>query len=132
MKLLTFSLLFLITIQSFAQENPNKLPDLAKMEKYRKMKNTGVALTALGSVLVVVGFVTMNNSTYNIWTGEETGNFDAGAVTFLIGAGGLGSGIPLWIVGAHNQRKYKNKVEGISVRLNSNPQSRGLTLTYRF
>lgn len=133
MKLLTVvSFLFLIEIPTFAQENPDKLQYLTKVEKYRKMKNTGTTLTVLGGVLFVGGYVAMINSSFNVWTGDESGNFEAGAVAYLLGAGGLGSGIPLWIVGANNHRKYKDKLEGHSVRLQLSTQSMGLTLTYRF
>jgi len=130
--LMMLGLLLLITIRSFAQENSEKLQYLSKVEKYRKMKNAGATLTVLGGVLVVVGLVTMSNSTYDLWTGDETGNFEAGAAAYLVGAAGLGSGIPLWIVGAHNQRKYKSKFESLSVRINASPHSNGLTLSYRF
>ena len=56
MKFFTLSSIFLlITIQSFAQLNPDKLFYLTKAEKYRRMKNTGTTLTVTGGILMVVG-----------------------------------------------------------------------------
>ena len=91
-----------------------------------------------GGVLFVVGVVTLSNASYNTnYNGgysntSTTGNPEAGALAFLFGMGGLGAGIPLWIVGAHQQRKYNAKLQGLSFRFNMNPQGKGLTLSYRF
>lgn len=125
------AIILLVTTQSFGQQNQEKMDYFNKAEKYRKMKNTGVTLTALGGALMIIGGVTMYNSTYNIFTGEDSGNWEAGAAAFVIGVAGLASGIPLCAVGAHNQRKYNQKLQGISVRINANSQVKGLTLSLR-
>jgi uncharacterized membrane protein YedE/YeeE len=133
-KLICFliTIILLATTQSFAQQSPEKLDYLNKVDKYRKMKSTGATLTVLGGVLVGIGAAIMYNSSYDWWTGEETGNRQAGALCTVFGIAGLGSGIPLWAVGAHNQRKYNEKLQGLSVRINASPQSSGLKLSYRF
>jgi hypothetical protein len=118
--------------------NRDKLLYAGKAEKYRRRKNTGATLTVLGGVLFIVGFATLSNSSYNTTyngsysTTSTTGNPEAGAYALLFGMGGLGAGIPLWAVGAHQQRKYNAKLEGLSFRFNVNPQGKGLALSYRF
>ncbi len=126
-----FTLILLATTQSFSQQNQEKLDYFNKAEKYRKMKSTGATFTVLGGALMIIGGVTMYHSTFNIWTGEDSGNFEAGAAAYIIGVAGLASGIPLWAVGAHNQRKYNQKLHGLSVRINASSQGRGLTLSMR-
>jgi len=125
------TIILLATTQSFSQQNQEKLAYFNKAEKYRKMKNTGATFTVLGGALMIIGGVTMYNSTFNIWTGEDSGNFEAGAAAYIIGVAGLASGIPLWAVGAHNHRKYNQKLNGLSVRINASSQARGLTLSMR-
>ena len=133
MKLLLLLFFFLFTvISSFAQHDPDKLFYFAKAEKYRRMKNTGTVLTVAGSVLTVVGIVTLVNNADPYGTTSNEDDILAGAAAYLIGLGSLGAGIPLWIVGAHNERKYNRKLEDISVKFLVAPQRSGLTFTYRF
>jgi hypothetical protein len=128
-----FALILLAAAPSFGQHDPDKLFYLKKSEKYRRMKNTGTFLSVAGSVLTVVGIVTLvNNSDPQGVMGNNEDDILAGAAAYLIGLGSLGAGIPLWIVGAHNERKYNRKLEGISFKFHVNPQRSGLTLTYRF
>ena len=130
--LLLLSFVLFTVVSSFAQHDPDKLLYFAKAEKYRRMKNTGTVLAVAGTVLTVVGIVTLVNNSDPYGT---TGNEDdvlAGAAAYLIGLGSLGAGIPLWIVGAHNERKYNRKLEDISLNFHIAPQRSGLTFTYRF
>ncbi len=117
----------------------NKLFYAGKVEKYRKMKGTGATLTVVGGILLVVGIATLVNATSNSYTNSygststsTSNNAATGAVAYLLGLGGLGAGIPLWIVGAHQQRKYSKRLEGFTLRFNMNPQGKGLTLACRF
>ncbi len=113
----------------------NKLFYAAKAEKYRKLKGTGATLTVMGGILFVVGVSTLLNvstTTYGNGSTSTSGNAGAGIVAYLLGVAGLGSGIPLWIVGAHQHRKYSKRLEGVSFRFNVNPRGKGLTLAYRF
>ncbi len=136
MKLLLLLSFFLFTvISSFAQHDPDKLLYFAKAEKYRRMKNAGTALTIGGSVLAIVGIVTIANNGTAGSTAAKVENVDnvlIGAAVYLMGLGSLGAGIPLWIVGAHSERKYNRKLEDISVKFHVDPQRSGLTFTYRF
>jgi hypothetical protein len=138
----TFTLLALLAFtatQSFAQLDDEKLVYLKKAEKFRKMKNTGAALTISGSALIAVGLITMINSSYvTIYdTGGQShttteGNPGLGIAAYLVGNACAGAGIPLWIIGKNNYRKYNNKVNDLTSRVSLSPQANGLTLTYRF
>ncbi len=128
-------LLFSMSFVCYSQVDPQKMAYVKKSEKYRKMKNTGRVLTVLGGVLFVSGIVTLSKSSiiYNSNGTQSTiGNPGLGALEYLGGVAGLGAGIPLWIIGGHNQKKYDAKLQNLSVRFNATPQHKGLTLTYRF
>ena len=109
-----------------------------KAEKFRKMKNAGTFLTVTGGILLVAGYSAVaNSSTNSYYSGgyyqtTTTGNPVGGAVAVLFGHAALGAGIPLWIIGKNNHRKYMEKASGFSLRLNHNRSRTGLTLTYRF
>jgi hypothetical protein len=125
--------------QSFAQLDDEKLVYLKKAEKFRKMKNTGATLTIGGSALIAVGLVTMINSSYvTTYDGggqshtTTEGNPGLGIAAYLAGNACVGAGIPLWIIGKNNYRKYNNKVNDLSSGIRLRPQANGLTLTYRF
>lgn len=124
-----------LSAQCYAQIDQQKMLYLQKSEKYRKMKNTGRVLTVIGGALWVYGVVTIVNSVNTTNGGTSTssnGDAQNGALAYLGGIAGLGAGIPLWIVGGYNQRKYEGKLQNLSVRINASPQNKGLTLTYRF
>ena len=93
------------------------------------MKTAGTVLTIAGSIAMIVVTARVYDEVYYFESDED--DF-ALALTAIAGAGGLGAGIPLWIVGAHNHRKYSQKLKDISVGIKLNSQNRGLTLTYRF
>ncbi len=123
-------ILFLLTIfilvgpKSFAQQNPEKqkLDYLNDIEKHRKMKSGGAVLTVLGSLCMFGGAALFRDS----GSGEGLG-------LFVVGMGGVCSGIPIMAYGAYNQKKYERKLQGeLNVRINSTSQGTGLTLSYRF
>ena len=132
MKILTL-LIFLtcFAVQSYAQMEKEKFFYVQKIEKYRKMKNTGRLITIAGGILFVTGIVTLtNSSTYN--SSNSANNIQTGVLAYVFGIAGLGAGIPLWIVGGHSQSKYEEKLMIISGNFNINPHQSGLTLTCRF
>lgn len=132
------ALLVFISVQSFAQRQDvgsDKMFYLAKSEKYRKMATTGTVLAVGGTILVIVGVVTLSNveTTYSSYGQTTTsGNIEAGIGAYLLGVAGLGSGIPLWIIGGINHHRYERKFENVSIGLNLTPQRSGVKLTYRF
>src|SRR5450631_4487601 len=103
--------LMLLSVQSIAQRDPDKLFYAQKVEKYRKMKSTGATLTVTGGILVVVGISMILKGTTTTNSGSSTqttsnSSADTGALVWLLGIGSLGAGIPLWIIGGHSQDKY--------------------------
>ena len=120
------SILGMLSGRTFAQNSEN-IDYVKKVEKYRRMKITGTTLTIMGSVLCAVGTVVMIHDTVD--EGEPS---DAGVATLVAGHIAFASGIPLWIIGSNNQKKYSKIAQQVNVRINTTPRSHGLTLTYRF
>ena len=120
--------------QNVPQESQKleKLDYIQKVEKYRKMRGAGAALTVVGSILSIAGTVTAINN-MDIWVDDDNDSaYAAGTICALAGYGMLGAGIPLWIVGGVQHKKYSTKLQGLSIKVNATPQAQGLTLTYRF
>lgn len=137
--ILTFCLLLSIAFRMYAQIDSEKALYLTKVEKYRKMKGTGSALTLIGGIMLVTGVVVLANSsieTIDYGNGVTETNTTGHPVTgFLVAFGGaasLGTGIPLLTIGSRKQKQYENRLHGLSARLHASPQSGGMTLTYRF
>lgn len=121
----------------FAQQrSQEEMFYLLKAEKYHRMKNTGRVLTIGGTIVSIVGLVTMMNAPMETTTngyGQTTTSNDGvgGALAFLAGSAAVGAGVPLWIVGAHAEEKYQKKLGVLSMGLKVNSQQAGLTLRYR-
>jgi len=131
--IILFTMVGLLTGHVYAQQKtevPVKIDYLKKVETYRKMRNGGIVLTLVGSVLAVAGTVKMSNLKSEGKYPDET-TFTNGSVCIITGYMCLGAGLPLWIVGGISHKKY-SKLRDLSINLNATPQSQGLTLTYRF
>ncbi len=131
--IILFTMVYLLTGRMYAQQKtevPVMIDYMQKVETYRKMRNAGTVLTAVGSVLAVAGTLKMSNLKSEGKYPNET-TFTNGSVCIIAGYMCLGAGLPLWIVGGINHKKY-SKLRGLSIKLNANPQAQGLTLTYRF
>jgi hypothetical protein len=124
-------ILGMLTGPTFAQ-NSNNIDYVNKVEKYRRMKIAGTTLTVLGSVLFVAGTITILNSTAEDLFYTESKSTDAGVACFFAGNIALAGGIPLWIIGAKNQKKYSKLAQQLNVKINGAPRQPTLTLTYRF
>ena len=133
-----FFFLSFLASKTYAQIDSERMVYAAKMEKYRRMRHTGATLTVTGGILVIVGVVTLINSSVDTYSNGSTtkttttGNPVAGAAAYLLGVAGLGSGIPLWIVGGHQYKKYERKLLDVHVGFNLNRNETGLKLTCRF
>jgi hypothetical protein len=134
-KLLTIFLLVLFISghssgQAKIEKSPLEVqqPDPHLLMKYQRMKNTGAALTVVGSVLFVVGYATMLNSDL---LDENDTNLETGALCTIAGMSCLGPGIPMWIVGAHKHKKL-SKLQTVTVKPIASTQYQGLTLSVRF
>ena len=104
-------------------------PDPHLLLKYQKMKETGAALTVVGSLLFVIGVATLENT--NILDENDETAFQRGALCTIAGMGCLGPGIPMWIVGAHKHKKL-SKLQSVTVKPIASTQYQGLTLSVRF
>jgi hypothetical protein len=102
-----------------------------KVETYRKMRNSGMVLSVIGSVFVVAGSVVMYNLKEEGTYPYET-SITNGTAQIIVGSLCLGAGVPLWIVGGINHRKYSTKIKNLSLKLNVTPQTQGMILTYKF
>ena len=123
--------LALLNLRAFAQASDN-IDYVKKSEKFRRMRNWGIGLTAVGTTLFVVGSVIIMESSVDELFYTESKTADAGAASTMIGGVCLGGGIPLWIIGHNNHKKYSKLSQGLTVKINSTPRSCGLTLTYHF
>jgi hypothetical protein len=137
--LLLLTFLMFIGVQTYAQQDPERMEYMQKVDKYHRMKRTGTTLTLMGTVLSVVGMVTIMNSsyetTYNGYGSPQTtssGNPEAGLAAYLVGSVCVGAGVPLWIVGGVNEGKYQRKLNALNVGASINQRGVGVSLRYRF
>ena len=120
-------LMVLITVASQAQYRNDSTTYVIKIQKYHDMRTLGTLLTIAGTGMFVAGLMTMAD---NLWGDDQ--KFENGLVVYVLGVASLGAGIPLWIVGAHNHKKYSEKLRALSLNFNAGASYRGITLRYRF
>jgi hypothetical protein len=101
---------------------------IRKLEHYRKMKSTGMTAAILGSALSIAGFIILTNDVNS----HRYSNNNTGSTLFLIGLPLGITGSILWPIGAHKEKKYKKKLQGMSLNFNYSPHQQGLSFTYRF
>jgi hypothetical protein len=110
----------LLSVRIFAQYNSNTESYSAKAQTALATKKAGATITILGALALATGLIAANN------------NLDTGAA---IGMGGLvatGIGLPIWIAGSVNHKKYTRKAHTLTVQVKATARQSGLTLTYRF
>jgi hypothetical protein len=125
---------------AWAQFNSDKALYASKVERYTRMSKTGATLTAVGGVLFIAGIVMISNSpsttTYNNFGQPQTtytgGQAVGGALAIIAGVGGVGAGIPLWIIGSKNKTKYEQKLELTGFQINPRDSWAGTGIRYRF
>jgi hypothetical protein len=141
MKTLFAFVLFTFSLSSVAQINSEKARYLIKVDKYTRMKSTGIVMIVAGTVATVVGISNMSSAKYTTSTNPYTGapqrttsdpSAVTGALLFLGGTGLLGAGIPLTIIGSKKSKQYQRKVDALSLHINVNPQQQGVALSYKF
>ncbi len=140
MRILFFFLLMVISLRSFAQINPEKMAYPLKIEKYNRMKTAGLIMIVAGGAMTALGVSKMikdpyTSSTYSNGSQSTTTinqNGVEGQLLFLGGAGLLGAGIPLFIIGSKKSKQYQRKFDALSLHLNLNPQQQALALSYKF
>ena len=113
--------IMLFTTSVFAQQSPDTTVYTKKIMQAAETKRTGATITILGGIALVTGMLIAQSSDLN--TGAGIGL--AGLVT-------TGIGIPIWIIGGANHRKYTKRAQALTVQLSPDPHQRGLSLKFRF
>jgi uncharacterized membrane protein len=136
MKITAILILTLFSLSSLAQVNNEKVVYQLKIDKYKRMKSAGIVMIVAGSLATVIGVSNISSATYTInQYGQRTTN-DPSAITGVLlvlgGAGLLGAGIPLTIIGSKQSKKYQRKFDALTIHLNLNPQQQGLAFSYNF
>ena len=116
--ILSVALLFAAPV--LAQHKRDTVAYAEKIKQARGLRNLGATLTILGGVIMGAGIITAQNSSLD----SGAGLAGAGLLTTAIG-------IPIWIVGGVNHRRYTKRSQ-IIARFKIDPSQRGIVLTYRF
>jgi hypothetical protein len=137
MRILIFFILIVFSFYSFAQVNSQKVTYQLKIDKFKRMKSTGIVMIVAGTVATVVGISNISSANYttNPYTGQRTTNDPSavtGALLVLGGVGLVGGGIPLAIIGSKKSKQYQRKFDELALHLNLNPQQQGLALSLKF
>jgi len=121
----------LISIQSIAQENQDIQFYQKKLQKYQNMQTGGILLSAIGSIVFVLGARQMADTNQLI---EDGSNDKITSSEIVTGAGAvmLGIGIPLAIIGSNQEKKYKRTIQTLSVGVSTSCQCKGIALTFKF
>jgi hypothetical protein len=141
MKILFVFVLVAFSFTSIAQLNSEKVSYQLKIDKYKRMKSTGIVMIVAGTVATIVGVSNISSAKYTTSTNPYTGASQrttndpsavTGALLVLGGAGLLGAGIPLTIIGSKKSKQYQRKLDALAIHLNINYQQQGVALSYKF
>jgi hypothetical protein len=130
--------LLAFSFSSIAQQvNSQKVTYQLKIDKYKRMKTTGIVMIIAGSISTVVGISQLSSATttyYSSTNGVSQGDPKAATGTLLTmaGLGLLGGGIPLTIIGSKKSKLYQRKFDELALHLNINPLQQGLALSFKF
>lgn len=119
-----------------AQDSSKKDLYTLKIEKFSKMRNTGIGVTIGGVILTAVGIGVLSSAADMPYdTQEEMDAFDTkvllGTYTTMFGLAGTGGGIALWSIGGSKKKSYQKKLNTLTFNLNPNPNQK-LSLVYKF
>jgi hypothetical protein len=122
-------LIFFVCHSTYSQNNTvNRDFYQAKVAKYSKLRNTGIALTAGGIILTGVGIgvmmpaFDMPKDNNGLMTSEATLQLYGGLLLAELGLIATGGGITLWVIGGSKAKKYKDKASAISLMINPSCQ----------
>lgn len=137
MKTAILSVCLLCFTQSRAQQQDQKEFYQQRVEKFKRIKNLGVGLTAVGGAALCVGLVLAANNDNDDLTIHPQGNqndegLSAGELTAIGSIFLIGPGIPLCIVGSQGESKYRAKLRSVGLMPSIKSQSVAITLTYKF
>ena len=104
----------------------------ARCERYRRMKTTGIILSAVGGGLLVGGVVMIAAGVSIIDVNDDATGLAlmaGGAIFSVAGIGCASAGIPIAIIGAHKSRKACNENKA-TLNLHSGRNGMGLALNF--
>ena len=113
-------LILLLSFSVNAQHNTDSSSYAKKAQRALATKRFGAGLTLLSTAAFIAGGIITSN-----------GNDDGVGIAMGAMAGTV-IGIPIWLIGGANHRKFTRKAQGITIRVKATPRQSGLTLTYRF
>lgn len=132
--------LFTFTLSGIHAQQDKSAFLQAKVQKFSKMKNTGVILLSAGGVSIVGGIVMMSNAD---WTKTSDGSGDVnytskdpkaliGILLTGAGVGLMGAGIPLTIIGNKKSTLYKKQLNELTILPYYDSHHAGIYLSFRF
>lgn len=138
---------FVISAPAMAQYDPNYRMNQnkvttysSKVEKFSRMKRTGIGLGVGGALLTGAGVALISSAewetTTNNYGGQTTTTSDSeglgGLLMVIAGIPLTATGVVLGIIGNNKAKSYQSKLEGLSINMLYTPDKRGLALSYRF
>jgi hypothetical protein len=130
---------FLSALVSEAQQyNPEMVK--AKIQKFSKMRNTGLIMIGSGSLIAVGGIVLISKTDWSK-TSDGNGNVNyhtndpngfGGILLTVVGVGLTGAGTALAIIGTNHSKKYQKILENMTIVPLIQHDHSGIMLTYRF
>src|SRR6267154_2555659 len=98
-----------------------------KVEKFKRMKTTGILMTGAGAILLVVGISNLASVDYTSYSssGQSPANdpkYTSGLLMLIGGEACLGGGIPLAIIGSKQSKKWQRKLDGLTFNLKLSPK----------
>jgi hypothetical protein len=135
MKPIIVFLMMISSMGSFAQYGADERnSDLHKYNEFKKMKGAGIGMTFLGAAVAIVGLANVHATVTS-----RTGNspyyhtpVNSGEIIASLGAAVMGSGITLWAIGGRKSNFYREKLQLVSLHLQTAPHRAGVVLTYHF
>lgn len=137
--LLTFLFAVIMPIVSHAQQNDPEFLR-AKIEKFSRMKRTGIVMLVAGSASTVGGIVLLANADWEkTSTGNGSVNYNSndgnalfGMLLTGVGVGLMGGGIPLALIGHNKAEKYKGQLLSLTMVPIVETNYSGIHLALRF
>jgi len=133
--------LFLAIPTSVSQAQQNSQEYLqGKVQKFTQMKNTGLVMLILGAASTSGGIILMSSADWdrtadvngNTQYTSQDGNALAGMLFTGIGAGLIGGGLTLKIIGDKKSKKYRNQMEELTLVPIFRQNQAGVLLCLRF
>ncbi|TXH55372.1 MAG: hypothetical protein E6Q89_06870 [Bacteroidia bacterium] len=94
-----------------------------KYKKFKRMRNAGITLTALGTAATILGRAFLYGD--KIDGANEIDQRVGGVMGIAFGVCGIAGGVTLWVIGSNKMQKYSSTVS-------FKPTQNGVGLAYQF